>query len=81
MPIFEYRCTDCDAVTEVLVRTPTDEENVTCESCGGSKVHKMLSAAAVAVKGGADGRSPDCGREARCCGRSAPCDAPPCHQR
>ncbi len=80
MPIFEYRCNECDAVTEVLVRYASDEESVKCEGCGSSKVEKMLSAAAVAVKGGPAGSAPNCGREARCCGRTAPCDAPPCQQ-
>ena len=58
----------------------SDEENVTCESCGSAKVEKMLSTAAVAVKSGAADSVPSCGRETRCCGRGTPCDAPPCRE-
>ena len=80
MPIFEYRCNDCDAVTEVLVRCSGDEDRVKCEECGSTKVEKMLSAAAVAVKNGPAGGAASCGREVRCCGRTTPCDAPPCQE-
>jgi putative FmdB family regulatory protein len=33
MPIFEYRCRDCQYVFEKIQRTPFDQE--TCPKCGG----------------------------------------------
>ena len=77
MPIYEYRCRQCGAVSEVLVRNAVDEGKVKCKECGSAKVEKQLSAAAVAVKNGR-ASTPSCGREVRCCGRDAPCDTPPC---
>ena len=79
MPIFEYRCKKCDGITEVLVRTPSDEDRVKCDDCGSAKVEKMLSAAAVAVK--SDGGCPDgkCGDRMPCCAREGSASRPPCH--
>jgi len=81
MPLREFRCKECDAISEVLIRNPEDEKNVACRSCGSRKVEKLLSAAAVAVKEGASEFGPaQCGQEVRCCGRTTPCDTPACQR-
>jgi putative FmdB family regulatory protein len=41
MPIYEYRCRNCDTDFEVLVR---DDRAVACPNCGSSSVDKLLSA-------------------------------------
>ncbi len=41
MPIYEYRCRNCDATFEVLVRAGT---TVTCLHCESSALDKLLSA-------------------------------------
>lgn len=69
MPIYEYRCQDCGATFEVLVRA---NKTVTCPRCGSCALDKLLSAASVLS-----------GRTARsaghtCCGREERCSAPPC---
>jgi putative FmdB family regulatory protein len=69
MPVYEYRCCDCRATFEVLVRTAS---LVTCPHCGSSSVDKLFSAPTVLS-----------GQTARpaghtCCGREERCDAPPC---
>jgi len=71
MPIYEYRCRDCDATFEVLVR---GGNAVTCPHCGGSSLDKLLSAPVMLS-----------GRTARqagrtCCGREERCDTPPCSE-
>jgi len=71
MPIYEYRCRDCDATFEALVR---DSNAVTCPQCGSSSLDKLLSAPVMLS-----------GRTARptgrtCCGREERCDAPPCSE-
>lgn len=71
MPIYEYRCEECGAVTEFLQKTIGVSEKVTCENCGSDNVTKLLSAANVSVFGG---RPPG----KTCCGRETRCDTPPC---
>lgn len=40
MPIFEYHCVKCDKDFEVLV---LGNQRVSCPSCNGKKVKKLLS--------------------------------------
>lgn len=44
MPLFEYRCTNCQQEFELLVRAA---EQPACPCCGASSVDKLLSAASV----------------------------------
>lgn len=46
MPLYEYRCEDCDHGFELLVRESTRLE---CPACHGSKLEKQLSVFAVAA--------------------------------
>jgi len=69
MPIYEYRCRNCDATFEKLVRSG---DTVTCPHCGSSSLDKLLSAPFVSR-----------GQTARpagrtCCGREERCGTPPC---
>jgi len=71
MPVYEYRCHDCGADFEVLVRAGT---SVTCPHCGSSVLEKLISAPFVS-----SGQGPQqAGRT--CCGREERCDAPPCSE-
>ena len=48
MPLFEYRCLDCDNQCELLIRgaaTPV------CPSCGSASLEKILSMFAVSSEG------------------------------
>lgn len=52
MPIYEYRCLECEEKFEKLVRSmnnPTSE--VKCPKCGGWKVEKLLSAFGLRISG------------------------------
>jgi putative FmdB family regulatory protein len=71
MPVYEYRCRDCDTTFEVLVR---GDNAVTCPHCGSPALNKLLSAAT--VLSGQTARP--AGRT--CCGRQERCDAPPCSE-
>lgn len=69
MPIYEYRCRECETTFEVLVR---GSDAVACPQCGSSSLDKLLSAPVTLS-----------GRTARpagrtCCGREERCEAPPC---
>jgi len=41
MPMYEYRCLDCDEEFEELVRS--DDEAVECEACDSDNVKRMMS--------------------------------------
>lgn len=43
MPVFEYKCSKCGHVTEVLERPNTTEKH-SCEECGSRQMEKLLSA-------------------------------------
>ena len=45
MPIFEYRCTECDHGFEHFVRRNSEAPG--CPSCGSRKIEKQLSLASV----------------------------------
>jgi putative FmdB family regulatory protein len=49
MPIYEYRCTDCDKHVEKMQKV-SDEPLTKCESCGG-KLEKMISLSGFQFKG------------------------------
>lgn len=49
MPIYEYRCDDCDAAFEVIQKMSDDPLEV-CEKCGGH-LRKVLHPVAIHFKG------------------------------
>jgi putative FmdB family regulatory protein len=66
MPIFEYLCLNCGKVTEVLIAVPEDKPQ--CQSCGGGKLKKMISAHS-SLSGASTTSLPGAGDTA-CCGTS-----------
>jgi putative FmdB family regulatory protein len=71
MPIYEYRCNDCGAVSEFLVGMGSQSKPLSCKQCGSSQLEKMLSISHSVV---ADKRAPG----HTCCGREERCSTPPC---
>jgi putative FmdB family regulatory protein len=43
MPLYEYRCRECDIRFEVLQRLSEGSEGLTCPKCGASRPEKQLS--------------------------------------
>ncbi len=43
MPLFEYRCAECGAEFEKLVRNPGAGAEITCPVCSSRKLDQMLS--------------------------------------
>jgi putative FmdB family regulatory protein len=71
MPIYEYRCRDCETAFEVFVR---GDGTVTCPNCTSSSVVKLLSVPFVS-----SGRTTrPTGRT--CCGQEERCEKPPCSE-
>lgn len=50
MPLYEYRCADCEQDFELLVRR---DEQPQCPACGTDRLEKLLSATAAPVMNGA----------------------------
>ena len=43
MPIYEFRCTDCDRISSVFVRSPDPSLEAPCEHCGSSATRRVMS--------------------------------------
>ena len=44
MPLYDYRCAACDAVTTVLTRSASDRVEPVCRRCGGTEMTRQFSA-------------------------------------
>lgn len=71
MPIYEYRCDRCGAVSEYLVGVGK-EEPIQCKSCAAPDMTRILSAGAFTLQ------SPQRTAGRTCCGREERCERPPC---
>jgi putative FmdB family regulatory protein len=49
MPIYEYQCSECDQVFEVIVQ---GSQKAACSNCGSVKLNKLFSTFAVSGGGG-----------------------------
>ena len=43
MPIYEYECGDCEAISAYLILRQEDASQVTCKGCGSNKMSKIIS--------------------------------------
>jgi putative FmdB family regulatory protein len=57
MPIYEYRCLDCDHTLQLLQRMGASSEGVTCPRCGSVRVERLLSCFASGSAGAAVSQS------------------------
>ena len=46
MPIYEYRCDDCEGLTAKLVRGFDAPEFIACRECTGENTHRIISSVA-----------------------------------
>lgn len=71
MPIYDFRCQECGAVSEFLLPSSSDNRTLACPDCGSQNLEKLLSAPSL-LKGSnkVSGTT--------CCGRTERCEAPPC---
>jgi putative FmdB family regulatory protein len=56
MPIFEFKCLNCDEYIEILVMHKSDEVEMVCSKCGSGNLERILSATNHAVSGGGAGQ-------------------------
>ena len=43
MPIYEYRCSQCNQVSTIFVRNPKTELVPTCEHCSSTRMKRLIS--------------------------------------
>ncbi len=43
MPIYEYKCKSCGQISEILVRTLNEPEELHCESCDSADLVRLMS--------------------------------------
>lgn len=69
MPIFEFKCLDCDAYMEMLVMNKRDEVEMVCSQCGSGNLERILSATNHSVSGAGPGlqAGPGSGSQTRTC--------------
>ncbi|RPI78781.1 MAG: zinc ribbon domain-containing protein [Desulfobacteraceae bacterium] len=76
MPIYEYKCKKCNAVSEVLVLS--NQEDLHCKTCGSADLVKLISAHntvqsspthAGEAGGSCCGAPHSCGAPGSCCGK------------
>ena len=75
MPLYEYRCKQCGAVSEYLSPMGSSEEGLTCKVCSSKELEKIMSVTNVPTYPSPKGGKTCCGRDERCdnpqgcCGR------------
>ncbi len=65
MPIFEFKCQDCDEYMEILVMNKQEEVEMTCSQCGSGKLERILSSTNHTVTGGGSGPNDQSGASAQ----------------
>lgn len=65
MPIFEYKCNDCEKVFEIL-QLPGHNNDLICSNCGSANLQKLISAPFLPSSVGRPAND-----DVRCCGSSA----------
>ena len=63
MPIYEYKCSGCGAVSEIFTNIGGHSDPLVCQSCGSPHLAKMLSAASI---GTADSSQSSCSPKEKC---------------
>jgi len=65
MPLYEFRCLECQEVFEILVIKSDDQKEMKCPKCGAENFERVMSAAAFAM--GDSGSSSNVSTQSRSC--------------
>lgn len=74
MPIFEFKCLDCDTFVEILVMNKQDEVEMVCSQCGSGNLERILSTTNHAIAGGRSSASSPSGA----CAQTRTCSSGSC---
>ncbi|MGQ9609707.1 MAG: FmdB family zinc ribbon protein [bacterium] len=72
MPIYEYRCNDCNKVSEFLFGVTKENIEIICKNCRSRNMSKIFSKSYVSI-----GKNVNQAGKT-CCGRDERCERPPC---
>jgi putative FmdB family regulatory protein len=61
MPIFEFKCMDCEKYMEMLVMKKEEEVEMVCSHCGSGNLERILSTTNHTVTGGGPGQPSNSG--------------------
>ena len=61
MPLYEYECAQCGAMTETLRRVVEADEPLACDHCGHRKCTRKLSVFTAGSSNGSAGSAPEAG--------------------
>jgi putative FmdB family regulatory protein len=56
MPIYEFHCSGCGRVFEMIFKTPGDQVELVCPDCSSTSVERVVSVTNHAIGTGAEGR-------------------------
>ena len=65
MPIYEYKCKDCNKEFELLTTSAKDDQKIQCPTCKSANVTKLISAGAPLSGIGIPLASSGCGSNSR----------------
>jgi putative FmdB family regulatory protein len=64
MPLFEYKCRDCQNVFELLVGKTVPDVSPVCPKCGSDRCDRLFSSFATSMGKGSS--APSCGKSGGC---------------
>ncbi len=69
MPIYEFKCMECDEYMEILVMNKQDEVEMVCSKCGSGRLERILSTTShtVSGSGAAKGAASSASSQTRTC--------------
>jgi putative FmdB family regulatory protein len=51
MPLYKYRCTECDNTFKILQKNGKKDEEPECPVCGGKETERVISSVGIRFKG------------------------------
>jgi putative FmdB family regulatory protein len=73
MPIYEYQCAACAAITEIITVGSESGDTAVCKQCGSTRLEKKVSAAALPKMPNRPAGKTCCGRDEKCGGGPSCC--------
>ncbi|MDD4053146.1 MAG: zinc ribbon domain-containing protein [candidate division Zixibacteria bacterium] len=64
MPLYEYKCRDCQNTFEILVGKTVPDVSPVCPKCGSDRYERLFSS--FAMSSGKSSSAPSCGKSGAC---------------